>query len=402
MKKFLSLILSGLVFAGVLAATGCKPKDENKQDKYEEIVLADFERWAPDFQIMRLMGKFGAVDVNTDAKYVKSGKQSAKLSVLGGVVKKTSPYVYFPTASEYFGYDYSNFTGVQSVSAWLYNTKSSVETVEVGVISKVSSVEECEKIVGGVYSLNPGWNKIVYKPDLSLIGISADVTSIPGVYFGFESAGVSALADAPVFYIDDVTVKRESNPAPIADVIEFDPGEILDFEKDYQAYVVTPDITYSSPSCSPDLSVVVAADYGITATSGEKCLRVVTHPGTNLYSAWPKFSITEKIIDKSGFKDIPKEEWANYRFAFDVYSEKANGFTFYPEFFTSSNVRYNFNFKVKAGNWVTVYEPFTEHGFSGWRDEHITSPGAWKIAWDEYSGEDYVFYFDNFRYEKIN
>ena len=401
MKKFLSLILSGLVFAGVLAATGCKPKDENKQDKHEEIVLANFEQWAPDFQILRLMGSFGAVDVNTDSAFVKSGKQSAKLSVMGGVVKKTAPYFFVQTSSEYFGYDYTDFTGVQTISAWLYNTKSSVETVEIGLITKINSIESCEKVVGGVYSLAPGWNKIVYKPDLSLVSLSADVTSIPGIYFGFENSGVSEIKDAPVFYLDDVTIKRESDPAPLADVIEFDPGEILDFEKDYQAYVVTPDITYSSASSAPDLSVVYAADYGLTAPSGLKCLRVVTHPGTGT-EAWPKFSISEKVIDKSGFKDIPKEEWGNYRFAFEVYAEKADGFYFFPELFTSSNQRYAFNFRTKARQWVTVYKSFTDNSFGGWRDDHITSPGAWKFAWTEYSGEDYVFYFDNFRYEKIN
>ena len=401
MKKFLSLILSGLVFAGVLSATGCKPKDENKQDKYEEIVLANFEQWAPDFQILRLMGRFGAVDVNTDANFVKSGKQSAKLSVQGGVVKKTVPYIYVQTASEYFGYDYSDFSGVQTISAWLYNTKSTTENVEVGVIAKVNSIDSCEKVVGGVYSLTPGWNKIVYRPDLALISLSADVTSIPGIYFGFENANVSEIKDAPVFYLDDVTVKRETNPAPISDVIEFDPGEILDFEKDYQAYVVTPDVTYSSASCAPDLSVVYASEYGLTAPSGLKCLRVVTHPGTGV-DAWPKFSISEKVIYKSGFKDIPKEEWGNYRFAFEVYAEKADGFKFYPELFTSSNQRYAFNFSTRAKQWVTVYEPFTVHNFDGWRDEHITAPGSWKFAWAEYPGEDYVFYFDNFRFEKIN
>ena len=57
------LLLVSLI--GCFAISSCKKKGEQSQGgSVDKIVLADFEEWAPDFQLLRLREEFGAIDVN--------------------------------------------------------------------------------------------------------------------------------------------------------------------------------------------------------------------------------------------------------------------------------------------------------------------------------------------------
>ena len=79
MKKskilWLSLLLASLT--GSMLAVGCDKNTDNSNPggSDNQVVLADFEEWAPDFQLLRLREEFGAIDVNTDTAFVKSGNQ---------------------------------------------------------------------------------------------------------------------------------------------------------------------------------------------------------------------------------------------------------------------------------------------------------------------------------------
>ena len=79
MKKLMALIcvLSASLSLFSFACCGEEKKTEVKGDT--ETVIADFESWAPSFQLMRLINGFGKVTENNDAAYVKSGSSSAKL-----------------------------------------------------------------------------------------------------------------------------------------------------------------------------------------------------------------------------------------------------------------------------------------------------------------------------------
>ena len=86
-KLFVSLLASIMAFSA-LAFTGCQ-KEEEETGTPTQVVLADFEKFEPDFQLMRISKHFGAVTVNTDATYVKSGTTSAKVQPLGHVPSKS-------------------------------------------------------------------------------------------------------------------------------------------------------------------------------------------------------------------------------------------------------------------------------------------------------------------------
>ena len=67
------------------AFVGC---NEQKSSDGNKIVVADFEQWAPDFQLMKIYGRFGKVTRNSDKKYVNSGNYSAKLQIVGPIASE--------------------------------------------------------------------------------------------------------------------------------------------------------------------------------------------------------------------------------------------------------------------------------------------------------------------------
>ncbi len=212
MKKnrllWISLLLSSLI--SCFAASGCIKQDEQAQSGGEnQTVLADFEEWAPDFQLLRLREEFGAIDVNTDATFVKSGKQSAKLYVMGWDAG-TDPYFYIPTTSDFFNFDYSDFNSVESVSAWIYNPSQEEVKIGVGLVMDMTNLTKEDLARQEYFTLKNGWNEIVYRPNMSYIisSFGFDVyEGVKGVYFLFEKTGAMTKEDAPTYYVDDVVIR---------------------------------------------------------------------------------------------------------------------------------------------------------------------------------------------------
>ena len=77
MKKTLVKILAGLLaVTGSLAAFGCGDRNDTPtEERPAQYTLADFEAWAPDFQLCRISSTFGQVSMNTDPAYVRSGSR---------------------------------------------------------------------------------------------------------------------------------------------------------------------------------------------------------------------------------------------------------------------------------------------------------------------------------------
>lgn len=194
---------------GCFVVSGCKKKGEQSQSvNTDKTVLADFEEWAPDFQLLRLREEFGAIDVNTDATFVKSGKQSAKLYVMGWD-RGTDPYFYIQTTSDYFNFDYSNFNSVESISAWIYNPSQEEVEIGVGFVMDMTNLTKEDLARQEYFTLKKGWNEIVYRPNMSYIISSFgfdDYQGVKGIYFLFEKTGATSKADAPTYYVDDIVI----------------------------------------------------------------------------------------------------------------------------------------------------------------------------------------------------
>lgn len=170
--------------------------------------LYDFEQYAPDFELMRIGNFFGKVSVNTDANYVKSGLQSAKLQPLGSYASSSSkPFMYFELSSEKFNYDYTDLNYLYSFTFWIYNTAEETKEMDVGVVTSTENIQSIPLSGAMTYYPKNGWNKITYFLDIEEIYLPNKGTSVPGIYFEFENAKSRDIEDAPVYYIDDVSLK---------------------------------------------------------------------------------------------------------------------------------------------------------------------------------------------------
>ena len=117
-KKRTIVTLFMALIASVCVAAGCSSLGDGKTDKptgkSDKIVLADFETWETGLQLIRTGASFGKISWNKDAAYVKDGIGSAKLQPLGGYEGGKAQFFY-PTYSELFGINYTDFTDSKSV-----------------------------------------------------------------------------------------------------------------------------------------------------------------------------------------------------------------------------------------------------------------------------------------------
>ena len=197
---------------GCLSIAACKDNETSEGsggENVNQVVLADFEEWAPDFQLLRLREEFGAIEVNKDAAFVKSGEQSAKLYVMGSE-RSNDPYFFIHTQSDLFGYDYSDFSKVESISAWMYNPSTEETEISVGLVTEIEDIFTASLAKPYAVTLKQGWNEIVYEPDMNYVISSVGVDNyegIKGLYFMFDKSGATTKAEAPQYYIDDVTIQ---------------------------------------------------------------------------------------------------------------------------------------------------------------------------------------------------
>ena len=228
-KRFLSLALTAITMLSMVSFAGCK---DNKTEGNEVednnpakiVTLANFEQFDPDFQLLRLRKGFGAVNVNQNKDYVKSGESSAKLQPLGRYKDKAKPFLYFELESELYDYSYADLDYLYSISMWLYNDSEEQKEAEIGIVTSFINLNEINSDgvtqgAGISYKLNSGWNKLTYFIDKSEVYLPSGGTKAQGIYLQFENTPSRDIEDAPVFYLDDVvlTVKKEFNEISVAE-----------------------------------------------------------------------------------------------------------------------------------------------------------------------------------------
>ena len=62
-----------LVAAAAFSACG---GTEDEEEETFSFVYADYEKWAPDFQVVKVLENAGAIYVNNDKEFVSTGSQS--------------------------------------------------------------------------------------------------------------------------------------------------------------------------------------------------------------------------------------------------------------------------------------------------------------------------------------
>lgn len=397
--KIKNLLLAALCAATVLptaAFVSCGDAETNEPvGPVGTVCLSDFETYKPDFQLIRILNHFGAINVNTDPQYVKSGKASAKIQPLGGYVSTTSPFMYYPLRSELFEFDYRDLSRLRQVTAEIYNAEDYEISMDYGLVMEVPNIDMVNKTNPVKVKLQPGWNTVTYDVDVSVINILYDITDAQGVYFGFERIGSREIEDAPTLYMDDICLHYSRKAKEVENLLTFAENEICNFDKLYQRYVIYDET--ENPAATPTYSVVRTSDLGVKATSGNNALLLKTMPGDGS-GTYQKIVIPQGLMDASAMTAVDQKEWDRWYFCFDLYALDAS-MTFYPEFFDSGyGTCYNkWACDAGVGKWTTYRIKFTEL-----TSAMVSRPGFFRLAWGEYATEkgELSFLIDSFRIEK--
>ena len=170
MKKLLAVLLAAASAALCVGLSACDNGEETVQGQ-EEVLLYDFEDYDRNFQLMRVMSYFGAVDKNEQAQYVKSGTASALLRPLGwhstminntytGI--KAESCLYIPLSSVRYDFDYTDASKLEQISFSMYNAEEEDLSLYLGLIFEKNATEVSDLTE---FVLKPGWNDVFYLLD---------------------------------------------------------------------------------------------------------------------------------------------------------------------------------------------------------------------------------------------
>ena len=406
-RKFVKFLAVGTILSALFALGACwteKPEPsstpEINEEELKDVTLANFEQWGPDFQLLRINSSFGKITRNDDAEFVQSGQYSAKIQPLGGLYTTANPVVWMPLKSEYFSYDYENFEKYEKITLEVYNAQDEEKTLKVGLISEVDGMD-VKYMPSTEYTLESGWNNIVYEIDQIYVDVTAKIKEVKGVYIEFERTGSRDLADAPVFYLDDIVLRAGEKLFDLAEHVEFEEGELCDFEKDFQKAAMQTILYLESDR--PEIEVVTATDYSIQATSGEKMARVLLKGNPNNNAHFERLTLSGRLLSFTEYatnKDVSARK--NTYVCFDVYNNTDTPLSlwlFNQECGKAlagdySYLAGSFELLIESKKWQTVSVNLADLDLIG-----ATNVGYFSITWRAFAGQDKEIFFDNFRLE---
>lgn len=383
MKKIIRSILICILVLGAFSAFGCNGKT-NAQEP-DEITLVDFENYAPDFSLCRISSNFGKVSVNTDQTYVESGTRSARIDPVG------NGWMYFPTYSENYDFDYTDFTYIKSVRLTLYNPQAEDKTVRVGLVAKINSIDSFDKAYEEKFALKSGWNTLEYYVEPSIVGVTADITQMQGISLAFDRCNAYTIADnTPRYYLDNIKLIKKDTPNVVESRIEFAENEIMSFEKFYHEYFLVNDFGI-------DMRIVKTADYDIAMPTGSKALRIVIPQGDS--GRWNYYvKIAAPFLKASALGKLTDEQFENGYFVWDAYNAAASEYNCVAMFFVGNgNTRYEVGTYSKPGEWTThkIKLADIEEKIPGWRN----NTGMFAFCIKDSFSTDRELFLDNFRIE---
>lgn len=227
MKKSI-LVISALFLATSSAAVLCACGGGEKG--VTEVAFASYESWQDGFYNINMMDGFGRITRSDEQAH--GGSYSAKLQPLGSVTDPSAPYFYYPMQMEgEEGYHYADFSKLEKVSFFMYNAEAEEREVQLAIVASISDVYSTDYKVVGTYSLAPGtWTEIEYQPDYEALQDLCDITNVAGLGFVFENQNSSSVTDAPVLYLDDLTLSVSEEP--LAEIRTSEPGrgEVQSFD----------------------------------------------------------------------------------------------------------------------------------------------------------------------------
>lgn len=355
------------------------------------VVYSDYEKWAPDFSIIRLTEGSGALYINKDPQYSYGGEgQSILFHPMGGYTSGKESKFIFPLKSDTFGFNYSDLTLMNKITFEFFNAEEEDKKVAVGLTPVISSIIS-NISTSIVWQTLPAkqWTSIEYKVDTGRLGMAYDIHNIAGFYVAFENIHSREEEDAPEIYMDNIVIHNYSAALPMAEGVQLGDMEILDFES-----VLQEDLLYveGPTSCAPTLGIVKACDVGLTAPSGENIYKMQFNPGNAGSSAFTAVYVSEQALKGSIYGKLPQEEAKNLVLKIDIYND--------------TNMRQSMELDFYDA-WIAwprtmVMEPKTWTTFTFSMEYVVTylpTTFAIRFVWPEKTGEPWTFYVDNIRFE---
>lgn len=385
MKKIIRIVLVFIFAIGSFAVILSCGNTDAQEPHGGDIMLVDFENYAPDFSLCRISSDFGKVSVNTDKTFVKSGSRSARIDPVG------NGWMYFPTYSERYDFDYTDFTYVRCVRLEMYNPQENDKTVRVGLIAKINSIDLFDRACEATFTLESGWNTIEYYVAPDIVCMTADITDIQGISLSFEQCNAWDIDDTtPRYYVDDVKLVKSTVAHATESNIEFAPNEIIDFEKFYHNNFIINDFGI-------EMDIVKTADYGIATATGSRALRVVIPKGNS--GRWNYYvKIMAPFLQASALGKLSDEQFENGYFTWDSYNGADSEYNCAGLFFVGSGTTsYAVGSYPKPSEWVTHKVKLTdiEANIPGWRG----NVGMFVFSIKDSFSTDRELFLDNFRIE---
>lgn len=389
MKKLWSVLLAT---ATIFAAAGCgetgktSEGSQSSADAGEENkayrVLNDFEDYGTGVEPLLLLNYFGKVSLNTDKEYVKSGERSLKAVPEGCSSEgRYSPILKQPLRIEKSGKDYRDVSRFKMVSTQIYNASDDAVSMKMQM-----QFFDGYQTNTQTYTLQKGWNTVVYNVDPQILDISYDISDCKGLLYIFDPP---AEGNAPTLYFDDIRIYlSEGKFVPLDTSV--DKNEVCSFDKLYQEYVVIPNIKYSD--FAPTLEINTDLNY---VKSG-KSLKVSMpkNDGSFTTYTYTGFSLNKEFVHSVGLDEYDGEQY----FSFWVYNDGSSRQRLFIEFFDYGGVKYykKTDIYVNAGEWHNVRIKMSD--LSGNASAMTTgNAGEIYISWEINSlTEDRVIYFDSF------
>ncbi|MGN1040055.1 MAG: hypothetical protein ACI4QL_01355 [Candidatus Fimimonas sp.] len=398
-KKIISIAMGIVLALLATALVGCDktPVDDNKPDGDEQsFVYADFEQWAPDFQLIRVGKYSGSVSVNKDPAYSSEGKgQSCLFRPVGSYASKSTAKFVFPTYSTEFSFNYRDFSDVQSISFSFFNAEDKEVKVGLGLTPTITSIDTSKSTEPEWHVLpSKVWTTLEYKVNQTALGFLYDVTKIDGFYVEFENLGSRDIEDAPHVYLDDVVFNKYLVTPPMGEGLRINGMEFLDFEDELQNEAVSCD---GPANCKPEGKIVKASDCGITATSGEYVYSLTFTPGErNDGLTWSWMIVSNLVTKSSLLNKVDSETAKDLVISIDIYNDTDEVQYLEFDFLYYEMAIFN-SLELKPKQWTTFkfsMKPVIEK-FGDFAEQ-----GVLRIVYPEYVGDsDRRFFIDNIYFE---
>ena len=368
MKKIIALLLAIISMFSALSLMACQEEPEVKDTN--NVLFNGFENFEKDFLVMRVVNwDFGKVNIEYDKKFVKFGEASAKFNPASGLFGTGRPIIYIPTYSARYGYDYSDFTKTEKISAWFYNDQDEVKYVglglQIGQIINHDTLSCVGRTPAMRFALAPReWTYVEYElnPYYLNCNSSLDLSEVLGVYVQFDYVD-QYRETSPDIYMDDFRFHLSDTPVVGEDFslksdAENGVWELADFEDERQFQFFTLGGLDKSEFERASIEVVSASSVGTTAKSGNNVLKITRRccaSSSKLQSVILTSEIIERAIKNIGQDALDNPQ--NYKFVVDFYNyssvKQRAGFSYTANVATKSTPTWVYLGYVEPYSWGT-------------------------------------------------